>query len=219
MKVNRLLAEVERLKAEGQKVLATRTRDLNEVVEHQTVDPVLFTKWLMGCRNLLRILGDYAAPWNDGFARSPDYYGYSTARTMSATLEAIGEAIQNGLLVRLEGIAIAETFDSLLEQAEYLLGEGYFLAAGVLSRAVLEEHLRTWCKNANCFPSKSQPTLGDYNAELYKAKEYDVAVMKHVDSMVAIGNDAAHNKAGLDQPSVGRLLRDLRDFLGRHPNA
>ena len=56
----------------------------------------------------------------------------------------------------------AEAFESLLEQADYLLSEGYFLAAGVLGRAVLEEHLRKWCDLKAYSPAKQRPTINDF---------------------------------------------------------
>ena len=217
MKPNRLLAEVERLKAEGHKVLATR-RTSPPPLTGDYVDSDSFTTWLMGCRGFLRLLGEeIAAPWGEPFLSSAAATQFSRARMMSATLQAIGEAIEHGLLVRLEDIVTAEVFDSLLEQAEYLLKENWFLAAGVLGRAVLEEHLRTWCKTAKCFPAAARPMLNDYNMELYKAKQYDKAVMKHLDAMIAVGNNAAHNKTEFDPTSVEPLLRDLREFLGKHP--
>ena len=135
---------------------------------------------------------------------------------MSATLEAISEAISNGLLVRLEGIVTAEVFDSLLEQAEHVLRKTTFWLRACWAAAVLEEHLRAWCTDKSCSPTKAKPTLADYNSELYAAKEYDVAAMKHVDAMIAVGNNAAHNKPGLDNAGVTRLLRDLREFLARY---
>ena len=59
--------------------------------------------------------------------------------------------------------------------------------------------------------------LGDFNTALYKAGNYPVSVMKLVESMAAVGNAAAHNKPESTAADVGRLLRDVRDFLGRHP--
>ena len=83
-------------------------------------------------------------------------------------------------------------------------------------RQVLEEHLRDWCKNSGCTPSKAKPTLNDYNDELYRAKKYNVSVMKHVAAMVAIGNDAAHNTQDLDKADVKRLLGNVREFMAKH---
>ncbi len=46
-------------------------------------------------------------------------------------------------------------------------------------------------------------------------KVYDKIMFKNVDSMAAIGNDAAHNNPDLKKEDVERLLRDLNSFLQR----
>lgn len=211
-KTNRLFDQVNRLLAEGKVVLKqTRSGGREDVV-----DPILFTKWLMGCRNLLRMLGSCASAWEECFMQKVDYHEASRAHAMYSTLQAIKEAIENYLLVDIKNIVMADTFNDLLEQAEYLASEKYFVAAGVLARAVLEEHLRNWCSNTNCTLSKAKPTLADFNTALYKSHEYDVNVMKHIESMTATGNDAAHNKPELCSDDVIRLLRDVKEFLGKY---
>ncbi len=69
----------------------------------------------------------------------------------------------------------------------------------------------------NCQPTKQRPTINDYNTILYKAKVDDKIMFKNVDSMAAIGNDAAHNNPDLKKEDVEseRLLRDLNSFLQR----
>jgi hypothetical protein len=125
--------------------------------------------------------------------------------------------VARGLLVAVEDLVRAEAFESLLEQADYLLASGYALAAGVLGRAVLEEHLRKWCEVKGCRPAKDKPTINDYNSELYKAKHLNLSQMKHVESLAAVGNEAAHNKPTLTADGVERLLRDVRELLAKHP--
>ena len=173
-----------------------------------------FAKWVAGCVNLIRMLGDAGEQWKDEFADKSNSAG--TAIRMLGTLQAIEQAIQEGLLVKVEDLVLADAFDSLLDQADYLNSEGYFLAAGVLGRAVLEEHLRSWCQHTGCSPAKNKPTLSNFKDELYKAKHFNTSVMKHVDSMAAVGNDAAHNTPSLTADDVARLLRDVRDFLAKH---
>ncbi len=180
------------------------------------VDPPALAKWLAGCRNLLRMLGPYSEPWAQIFEESADFHSTYRAKNMLATLRAIQEAVEHNLLLDTEDLILADTFDNLLEQAKYLFSEGYFLAAGVLGRAVLEEHLRKWCQHASCLPTQLKPTLVNYTQELYRAKQFNVAVLKHVESMAAIGNDSAHNNPELTATAVGRLLRDLDEFLGKH---
>ena len=209
----RLRATVERLLVEGEAVLATKH---NTKYSRDLCDPAAFAKWHAGCRNLLRMLGHVAEPWAKPFSRSADCYSFADARTMHSTLLAIHEAVEHNLLLDIEDLILAETFDSVLEQASYLHSEGYYLAAGVLGRAVLEEHLRKWCQHANCPPTKKRPTINDYSQALYKGRQFAVTVLKHIESMAAIGNDAAHNRSSLSADDVARLLRDLSDFLAKH---
>jgi hypothetical protein len=104
----------------------------------------------------------------------------------------------------------------LLEQADYLLSEGYFLAAGVLGRAILEQHLKYWRYIAGCPPNKPRPTLNDFKDGLYKSKRINITEMKHIESLASVGNDAAHNKPTLTESDVKRLLRDVRDMLVKY---
>ena len=139
------------------------------------------------------------------------------AKKMMGTLMAIKEAIEQDFLITVEELVMSEAFVDLLEQAEYLLSGNYFLAAGVLGRAVLEERLRKWCDAVGCIPSKPKPTLNDFKLELQKASELNKIEVSHVDGMAAIGNIAAHNKPGLAKADVERLVRDVREFLVCHP--
>jgi hypothetical protein len=159
-------------------------------------------------------MGDLGTPWQDIFM--PDApNGLENASTTIGTLKAIKEALSNGYLVRLEELVLAEAFSDLTDQAEYLFEQGYFLAAGVILRAILEERLRKLCERTGCTPEKPRPTTSDLNQALYKAKVYDKIAYKYVDAMTAIGNDAAHNAPGLKKDDVARLLNDVKDFLRR----
>jgi DNA-binding MarR family transcriptional regulator len=90
------------------------------------------------------------------------------------------------------------------------------LAAGVVFRAVLEERLRRLCEQHSITLGKTKPTLNDYNSELYKSSVYDKITFKEVDTLIAIGNDAAHNnptlvieRISLMRDGVTRILQKL----------
>jgi len=181
----------------------------------RAVDLQAFARWQAGCLNLLRMLGDAGEQWKPDFADKSNKP--AVVKRMLGTLEGIDHQIMSGMLVTVEDLIRAEAFENLLEQADYLLSEGYFLAAGVLGRAVLEQHLNNWCQVVGCSPTKPRPTLNDFKDSLYKAKRINVTEMKHIESLGAIGNDAAHNKPTLTEADVKRLLRDVRDVLVKHP--
>jgi hypothetical protein len=107
----------------------------------------------------------------------------------------------------------AETLADLLDQAEHLYESGYHLAAGVIGRAVLEEHLRTTCFNLNCSPTKKRPTINDFNQALYGIQYHSKIKMKQADTLAAIGNDAAHNNPEMDSSDVKTLLTDLPEII------
>lgn len=176
------------------------------------VDLLKFRKWRASCSLLASLMGELALPWRDILTANYENSN-EAALTTSGTLEAIREAIDHELLVRSEDIVFAEAFSDLIGQAEYLFEQGYILASGVILRSVLEERLKLLCDRNNCVPTKQRPTIVDYNAELYRQKVYDIITMKHVESMAAVGNDAAHNNPQLSKDDVGRFLRDLLDFL------
>jgi hypothetical protein len=133
------------------------------------------------------------------------------------TMESLLEAIEGGLLRRVEDLITADAFGELLEQADELLGKGYALAAGVLGRAVLEEHLRKLCNRHNCLPA-GRPTINDLNASLYKSGRVDKLTMQQVTAFATAGNHCAHNnEPPLPATDVRRFLDDVRDFLLRHP--
>jgi hypothetical protein len=139
----------------------------------------------------------------------------SAAIGTQGALKGIRQSLQEGLIVRFEDLVLAETFSDLCEQADYLFQQGYFLAAAVIARAVLEERLRRLCTAHECLPDRERPTLGDFNTELYKRTIYDKITFKHVDALAAIGNNAAHNNPDLEKQDVRRLLDGLQGFLGR----
>jgi hypothetical protein len=211
---DKLLKAVDALIAEGRTVLASKYEFKNIAAAPQ-VDTQLQAKWRAGCLNLMRLLGKHAEPWQHVF--NNEHVRYSVARTMAGTLEGIKQALESDLLVTVEDLVFAEAFSDLLEQADYLLSEGYWLAAGVLGRAVLEEHLRKWCDKEGCAPNVPKPTMNNYHTELQKAGHLNKIDAQHVLAMAAVGNTAAHNKPGLTAQDVERLLRDVREFLVRHP--
>jgi len=71
-----------------------------------------------------------------------------------SALQVIDDAMKQGLLGRYEDLVFAQAFGNLFEQGEHLFEQGYFLAAGVIFRAVLEEKLRRMCDVNSCLPTK-----------------------------------------------------------------
>jgi len=167
------------------------------------------------CQSLITMLGPAASMFRDVFYPKWPRPGHITA--MVGTLLGIKSSIEHGFLNRVENLILADAFSDLLGQAQHLFEKQYFLAAGILGRAVLESHLRKWCERAGCLPQKDKATLDDYKSELYRANHLGKTEMKHVEGMTAIGNDAAHANPSLTLEQVERLLEGLTEFLANHP--
>jgi hypothetical protein len=193
---------------------ADRQHEHLGVITHY-VDLEGFKKFISSFRLLLSLLGHLGKPWQDIYEESKKGNRVENAMSVVGSLKSIKESLDDGLLIGFEDMVYAEAFSNLVEQAEYLYEQGYFLASGVVLRAVLEERLKKLCEQNECLPGKARPTINDYNQNLYAAKTYDKITFKHVDSMAAVGNAAAHNDAQLDRQEVARFLRDLPQFLLR----
>lgn len=175
------------------------------------VDLEGFNKWKSNCNVLINMLGELSAPWDEIFVGEKGNT-LVNASSMIGGLKSIKDTLDNGYLVRIEDLIFAEAFSNLVEQAEYLYTQKYFLASGVIGRAVLEEKLRNLCANQKINFSKQRPTLSDFNMELYKSKFYDKIEHKNIDYLISIGNNAAHNQP-VNQEDIKNLIDGINKIL------
>lgn len=176
------------------------------------VDLASFSTWRARCKLLASLLGRAGKCWESELTAGWPNKVENAISTQS-TLSAVKSAIDMGLLLEMEDLILAEAFANLMEQADYLLQQGYFLASGVVLRAVLEERLRRLVDSNGVALSKPRPTLNDYNTELYKGSVYDKITFKEVELLAAIGNKAAHNEPGLFANEVSTMRDGLIKFL------
>jgi hypothetical protein len=206
----RLLEAVNRLIAEGEAVIASKNfTDL--------VDRDLLFKWIPGCRNLMRILGKYSVSFSTPFREESPALVLDRAKKMMASLLALRETVENDLLTDVTELVYAEAFCDLLEQAEELSEKGYFLAAGVICRAVFEEHLRKLCDLHKCLPG-NRPTIEKLKVALVQAGIFTKIDSKNVDAIAGEGNHCAHNvQPPLSEDQIKGLIQKVQSFLIQHP--
>lgn len=173
------------------------------------VDIQLFHKWWGKVKSFGHQLGTAARPWQEMFSTDPKPNTLGFVKRVLGTLEAIRHELENDYLETVTQLVKAETLADLLDQAEHLFENGYHLAAGVIGRAVLEEHLRSTCDALSCSPPKRRPTISDFNQALYGVQHYSKIKMKQIDVLASIGNDAAHNNPNLYPADVKKMLADL----------
>lgn len=164
------------------------------------------------------ISGGMINPWinrlnHDGKVLVPNYL-----KEILSSLNTIKYAINENLLTSYREIIISDAFGNLYEQGEYLFNQGYFLASGVIFRAVIEEQLRELCEKENCLPQKKIFSINDLNNALYQCEtiNYNKSTMLQVNALAAVGNDAAHNNPELKKDDVKRLMHGTLDFISKY---
>lgn len=195
--------------------------EANAVIESQFtvfggnkhVEIQLLHKWWGKVKSFGYQLGSAANPWYEMFSMDTRENTLTFVKYVLGTLEAIKHELENDHLETVTQLVKAETLADLLDQAAHLYKNGYHLAAGVIGRAVLEEHLRTTCYNLDCSPSKPQPTINDFNQALYKKEHYNKIKMQQIEMLASIGNNAAHNNPALNSTEVKKLLTDLPEVI------
>jgi hypothetical protein len=162
----------------------------------------------------------HETPWG----MSPEEHAYQKLRGILQALRADWEADR---LKTFTEIVTADLFSDFLEQAEYLLSEGYKDAAAVMAGGVLEQHLRKLCDTHGISTTTTDSKSGKdvplkldrLNGELAKQQAYPKNDQKQVTAWADIRNDAAHGHyAKYTREQVDLMVQWVRDFMGRNPS-
>jgi hypothetical protein len=165
----------------------------------------------------MRVIGESAEAFGEPFIQSTEFLSKDRCRAMLGSLQALQHALSNDLLVKVKEVVFAEAFADLMEQADELFSKGYFLAAGVICRAVFEEHLRKLCDLHKCLPS-GKLTIEPLKQELVKAGAFTKVDAKNVDAIAGEGNHCAHNnQPPLEENEIKGLIQKVNTFLAQHP--
>jgi hypothetical protein len=115
----------------------------------------------------------------------------------------------------------AGLFADFLGMAEELHSKDYKDAAAVVTGSVLEEHLRKLAEKHGIAVEREPGKVkkaDTLNAEIARSGVYNKLVQKSVTAWLDLRNQAAHGRYGeYDGRQVEGLIRDVRDFLVRHP--
>lgn len=201
----------------GKQILATKRPPPPNVIGDSRVDSDKSQEWATSTSQFLGSL----------FGRESEYYsrlqlaftvagGYSDMLHGLAVLKAAWNDYSKGYLIEAKSLITAEVFDDILEQAQYLLEQGYHQAAAVLTGSILEDTLRKLCqRNGITLPTK--PKLDGMNAELAKKAVYNTLVQKRITLLADIRNKAAHGQwSDFSPQDVKDMLADIRRFVTDH---
>ncbi len=127
---------------------------------------------------------------------------------ITGLLESARDSLQHGFVGNIRSLLHAEMFDSIVEQADGLLASRHKIPAAVLGRIVIERWLRDQAEKVGIsnWDTDKATVLND---NLKRAEIFSVPKWQLIQSLLDIGNSAAHG--GDSEFSVDDVRRML-DF-------
>lgn len=180
----------------------------------QYLEQNIFQKWNLKVKNLLILCcGEESIQYKE-FIKAEKSSGFSTNVNIFdnqyAILTATKEDYEDGFLTSIRSLVQAEVFESELEQAEELLGNGYYVASAVIVGIVLETGLRELCDRESIEHGK----LDKMNADIAKKGIYNKLQQKRITALADIRNSAAHGKNDeFSSDDVRRMIEEVESFL------
>lgn len=123
------------------------------------------------------------------------------------------EEIEKGFLYKIEHLIAADMFDTVLEQAQYLLDAGLKDVAAILGRVVIERSLKEIAKRENIeFDEKVK--LSTLNDIFFKKEVYAKNIWRINQGHIDVGNYAAHGDFDkYDEQAVKDMLKWTRETI------
>ncbi len=122
----------------------------------------------------------------------------------------------DSILMNFKKMTLSNLFDSELDGARELHKNGFLRPAGVITRVVLEKHLKEVCEAHKVKVTKKNrnkpPVLSDYNESLKKEKVYDIAQWRRISALTDITNKCCHDN---DPEPTEDEVRELIDATER----
>jgi len=112
--------------------------------------------------------------------------------------------------IKLREIIVSDFVDCEIEEAEVLLKNNHFRAAGAIAGVALEQHLRMLCIKYQIDYHKKD-TLGPLITKLYDAKRIDITQMKLLQYLSDIRNKCDH-PGEIKKEEVKELIERTKKF-------
>jgi hypothetical protein len=180
-------------------------------------------RWIASCLSVLRLLGEgapHTARFSEVVARAKESVTLlSYFNTMLGIFKDAAEDVEAGFLGERDLLLTADAFESFLEQADYLLEQGYKDPAAMLAGAVLESTLRKMCE-VRSIPTDRQDKIGTLNDKLAKHQKppaYSSMYHKQIIAWADLRNNADHGHFDeYNHEDVRAMITGVREFAARH---
>ena len=183
----------------------------------QGEDNSLVQSWLAKARNILEtVFGSQSAHLRHFEQVLPQYgilhvqHSYDIHPIVGVLSGALDD-LEKGYLVGQEFLVAGEVFDSILEEAKYLVKSGFKDPAAVLARVVLEDALERLARSENIDDNQKASVIND---QLKKKEKYPQSQWRFIQAWLDIGNAAAHGKFDeYTSQDITNLIEGIERFL------
>lgn len=171
------------------------------------------TRWQTSCLHILDKTFGSENVYYKKFEKITTYADDSQLIWGIELMEGARDEIEKGLLYKIEHIIASDFFNSVIEQAEYLLKEKYKNVAAILGRVAIENTLKDIAKRENvAVPENTK--LSKLNQLLRKENVYPLHMWRSIQAQIDLGNDAAHGQFDkYDEKAVTNMLIWIRETL------
>lgn len=212
----RILNRLDALIEKGDRVLGTRSSPPSNVIAPDRVERQLAAEWSTNVKNILiRVFGEESPHFRDAVNAVEEGLTFAACERVQGILRAAKDDYTSDSIFSLRSLVTAEVLDTMMDQAEELLANGYYGAAAVVLGSYLESGLRSLCRQHGIDVQK--PTMEKMNIELAKAGVYSKLVQKRVTALGEIRNNAAHGYwTNFAAEDVNDFFDYVKRFLADH---
>lgn len=228
----RILSRLESLIEEGKHVLTTvepRVRRSNlrkrDEPDGEYADSVLHLKFVVSSLYFIASTVGRECEYYKEFESLRSGITEKPIKMQVAILEALHVQLRDVWYWSMQGLASAQVFSGMLEEAGHLLDKGFKVPATVLAGCVIETHLRDLCKKHDLTTehvmadgSKRPKKPAQLNQDLFGADVYNINDSKEINTYLGFRNSAAHGKdTEFDVKQIHLMLQGVLAFIGRNP--
>lgn len=214
--INKHSSRFDELAIEIDQIEARKVKNSADYGSYTSVDDEKLDEWIIKAKSLISRTCGGDSEHLKAFrkAETPQQFdsNHDILKRLKPIFAAARSDFQGGHLASIRSLVQAELFDSELEQASELLGQGYKGPAALVAGVVLETSLRDLCDQQS--PVIPHGKLDQMNAGLAKIGLYNKLQQKRITSIADIRNSAAHGKwTEFTEADVVDMIKDVQRFL------
>ncbi len=211
-----VLQRLDALIEKADRVLATYRPNPPGVVGLPSLDSEAFAEWkAQSLTCLINVLGTkqtYVETFRDEIKRG--FRGI--VESGKGIVRVVRQDIEGGFLTKIETLVSADIFNDFLEEAEYLLTQGFKDPSASLTGAVLEDGLRRICAD-RALKLSSKEDVSSLNQKLADANIYNRLTQMRIQVWNDLRNNADHAKSSeYNFDDVKDMMKGVREFLEQY---